>query len=95
MITFKKLQLVKEILLDYSYHKEHKLIAVYLCKQQTLLVNPKAIQQINFTENLDHAGNTTMLFIIEESKETIFKFYTKSCESIMELSGFLLGTAVV
>ena len=36
-----------------------------------------------------------MLFIIEETKETIFKFFTKNCESIMELLGFLPGTAVV
>ena len=28
------------------------MIAIYLSKQQTLDVNPKAIQHINFTENL-------------------------------------------
>ena len=32
------------------------------------------IQQINFTGNLDRAGNTTMFFIIEQEKETIFEF---------------------
>ena len=36
-----------------------------------------------------------MLFIIEETKETIFKFFTKNCESITELLGFLLGTVVI
>ena len=34
----------------------------------------KAIQQINFTGNLDQAGNTTMFFITEEAMETISDF---------------------
>ena len=34
----------------------------------------KAIQQINFTANLDRAGNTRFYFILEEAKETIFEF---------------------
>ena len=32
--------------------------AVELSKQQALDADPKAIQQINFTANLDGAGNT-------------------------------------
>ena len=41
-------------LLDYLYFKEHyKLIAIDLRKQQALDADPKAIQQINFTGNLD------------------------------------------
>ena len=60
-------------LLDYSYFKEScKLIAIDLSKQQELDVDPRAIQQISFTANLDRGGNTTMFFIIEEAKETIF-----------------------
>ena len=56
-------------LLDYSYFKDHyKLIAIDLSKQQSLDADPTAIQQINFTANLDRAGNTTMFFIIEEAK---------------------------
>ena len=31
-------------------------------------------QQINFTANLDTAGNTTIFFIIEEAQETVFEF---------------------
>ena len=31
--------------------------------------NPKVIQLINFTANLDQAGQTTMYFIIEEAKK--------------------------
>ena len=36
--------------------------------------DPKAIQQINFTGNLNRAEVGTMFFIIEESKETAFDF---------------------
>ena len=62
-------------LLDYSYFKEnYKMIAIDLSKQQVLDADPRAIQQINFTANLDRAGNTTMFFIIEEAKETVLDF---------------------
>ena len=62
-------------MLDYSYFKENcKMIAIDLSKQQVLDVHPRAIQQINFTANLDRAGNTTMFFIIEEAKETVLDF---------------------
>ena len=62
-------------LLDYSYFKDHyKMIAIDLSKQQALDADPRAIQQINFTANLDRAGNTTMFFIIEEAKETVLNF---------------------
>ena len=62
-------------LLDYPYFKEnYKLIAIDLSKQQELDADPRAIQQINFTANLNRAGNTTTFFIIEEAKETIFEF---------------------
>ena len=59
----------------YSYFKEnYKLIAIYLSKQQALDVDPRAIQKINFTASLDRDGNTTMFFIIEQAKETVFDF---------------------
>ena len=46
-------------LLDYTYFKKYyKMIAIDLSKQQVLDADPKAIQQINFTTNLDRAGNT-------------------------------------
>ena len=45
------------------------MIAIDLSKQKTLDVDPRAIQQINFTANLDRVGNKTMFFIIEEAKE--------------------------
>ena len=63
-------------LLDYSYSKDHyKIIAIDLSKQQALDADPRAIQQINFTANLDRAGNTTMLFIIEEAEEAVLAFH--------------------
>ena len=34
----------------------------------------KAIQQINFTTNLDRVGNARFYFILEEVKETVFEF---------------------
>ena len=36
----------------------YKMIAVDLNKQQALDADRRAIQQINFTANLDRAGNT-------------------------------------
>ena len=45
-----------------------------LSKLQPLDADPRAIQQISFTANLDRAGNTTMFFIIEEAKETALDF---------------------
>ena len=62
-------------LLDYPYFKgNYKMIALDLSKQQALDADPRPIQQVNFTANLDRAGNTTMLFIIEEAKETVLDF---------------------
>ena len=43
-------------------------------KQQALDFDPRAIQQINFTANLERAGNTTIFFIIEEAKGTVLEF---------------------
>ena len=50
------------------------MIAIDLSKQQALDANPRAIQQINFTANVNRARNTTMFFIIEEAKETVLDF---------------------
>ena len=61
--------------LDYPYFKEnYKMIAVDLIRKNELDADPRAIQEINFTANLDRAGNTTIFFIIEEAKEMIFEF---------------------
>ena len=52
-------------LLDYPYFKDtYKMIAVDLSKQQALDADPRAIQQINFTANLDRVRNTRVYFIL-------------------------------
>ena len=62
-------------LLSYPYFKNYdNLIPIDLSKQQKLDVDPKAIQQINFTGNLTRGGAATMHFIIEEVKETVVDF---------------------
>ena len=50
------------------------MIAMDLSKQQTLDVERRAIQQTNFTENLDRAGNTRIYLILVEEKETVLDF---------------------
>ena len=48
-----------ECLLDYVYFKNYcKIIAIDLSKQYEI-DDAKAIQQINFTANLERAGNTS------------------------------------
>ena len=62
-------------LLDYSYFADtYKMIAIDLSKKQALDADPIAIQQINYTSNLDRDGNTRVYFILEEAKETILDF---------------------
>ena len=40
------------------------MIVVDLSKQQALDADPRIIEQINFTANLDRAGNTRIYFIL-------------------------------
>ena len=48
------------------------MIAIDLSKQQALDADPKAIQQIYFTGNLENQSTT--FFIIEEAKELVLNF---------------------
>ena len=58
-----------DCLLDYAYFENYyKKVAIDLNNQQTFGADPKAIQQINFTANLDRGGNTRIHFILEEAK---------------------------
>ena len=50
------------------------MIVVNSDKQQALDSDRKAIQQINFTANLDRTENTKIYFILEEAKETVLDF---------------------
>ena len=66
-------------LLDYNcFDNYYKIIALDSSKPEALHTDPKAIQQINFTENLNWGeninDNTIMFFIIVEAKGTILDF---------------------
>ena len=57
-------------LLDYSYFKEnYKTIAIYLSKQQVLDADPRAIQQINFTANLEIQEIQQCSFLLKKQKK--------------------------
>ena len=61
------------------------MIAIDLSKQQALDADPRAIQQINFTANLDCAGNTGIQeFILEEAKDCI-RLFTRNCKSFVNV----------
>ena len=57
-----------------------KKIAMDLSKQQALDVDPRATQQINFTANLDRAGNTIHY---RRSKRNCFGLFTRSRKSFV------------
>ena len=62
-------------MLGYTcFKKYYKIITIDLSKQQALDTDRTAIQQIDFTANLDREGNTRFYFILEEAKETVFEF---------------------
>ena len=50
------------------------MVAIDLSKKQALDADPKVIQQISFTANLNWDGKTTIFFIIEEEKGRILGF---------------------
>ena len=57
MITFKKLRddYTTSHLLDCNcFNKYYKMMAIDFSKEQALDADPKTIQQINFTGNLNH-----------------------------------------
>ena len=45
------------------------MIAIDLSKQQALYADPRAIQQINLTANLDRAGNTAMFLLLKKQRK--------------------------
>ena len=63
-------------LLDYSYFKEnYKMIAIDLSKQQVLDADPRAIQQINLTANLDRVGNKQCSLSLKKQKKLFLNFH--------------------
>ena len=62
-------------LLDCAYFIDnYKLIAIDLSKPQALDADSRAVQQVNFTTNLDRTGNTRKIFILKKPKETVLEF---------------------
>ena len=59
------------------------MIATGLSKKLALDTDPRAIQKINFTANLNRAGNTAIFFIIEEAKETVLDFSHSTVKSFL------------
>ena len=74
-------------LLDYPYFKEsYKMIAIDLRKQQALDTDPRAIQQINFTANLDRRKYKNV-FHYWRNKKTVVDFTqgtVKYCKRVIE-----------
>ena len=58
----------------FQKHK-NKLVEINLSKQQALDADRKAIQKISFTKNLNHAAQIYKIFIPNELKEIVLKFY--------------------
>ena len=57
-------------LLDYTYLKKYyKMIPVDVSKQQALDADPKVIQQINFTANLDRAEIQDSVSLLKKQKK--------------------------
>ena len=50
------------------------MIAIDLRKQQALDADPRLIQRIDVTANLDRENNTRIFFVLEEVKETALDF---------------------
>ena len=80
MTTFQKLSLVKAMSTHLSIFQiiplsknYYNLITIDLSKQQKINIDPKAIQQTDFTGNLEKY-NETLFFIIEEAKKTKLNF---------------------
>ena len=59
------------------------MVAIDLSKQKALHADPRAIQETNFTENLERAGSTTIFFTIGEAKKKYVRFFTKNCKSLV------------
>ena len=60
------------------------MIAIDLSKQRALDTDQKAVQEINFTENLDQDENTKMFFSTEGAKEIILDF-SQGTEKVLQI----------
>ena len=64
------------------------MIPIDLNKHQGPNADPKAIQQINFSGNLEN--NAVIFFIIKEVKETVLDFSQGTCKIILTLLSVLI-----
>ena len=71
------------------------MVAIDLSKQQALYADPKAIQRVNFTENLNQAVNTVMLFIIEVTQDNTLNVKFSNSQFKKLKSGIKNGIEVV
>ena len=73
MLQYKGDDYTTGCLLDYPYFRDHyQMIAIDLSTKQALDADPRAIQQINFTANLDRGGNTCRSkTVLDFSQETV------------------------
>ena len=62
------------------FQRNYKMTAIDLSKQQALDTDSKAIQQINFTGNLDE--EPTIFFIIPEAKETTLDISQRNVKAL-------------
>ena len=75
-------------LLDYNYFKGYcNMITVYLSKQLALDTDPKKMQQISFTRNLEKSA--AVFFIIKEAKEAIVHF-SQGTVRVFQVYSFLI-----
>ena len=51
------------------------MIAIDLSIQQALDADPRSVQQISFTANVDRSRNRTMFFIIKEAKKLFWTLH--------------------
>ena len=65
------------------------MVATDLSKQQAIDADPKATQEIDFTQNLDQEEGATMSFIIEEAKETVLDFSQGTVKVLLMCSTIL------
>ena len=72
-------------LLDFNFFNSYyKMIAIDLSKQQGFDADPKVIQQINFTGNLDQWASAIMFSLLKK-KRNHFIFFTRNCESVVNV----------
>ena len=67
------------------------MIMIDLSKQQALDADPKAVQQINFTGNLERDDGAIMFYIIEKAKETILDF-SQGTVNVLWMLSYTLAT---